>query len=427
VSHGRTRRAALLVAAAMVAAACTGGVRALPTATGAVQNPVVSVAPPVPDPLCPVIPTESPPASPGSALPSDIAQVASQVEELRDLHFDHPVAAEPRSRAALTRTLDGLVSQGFPSDEALREQRTFITMGAIPEGTDLRQAVIGYTSSSVIGFYDTQTKELVYQGGAELRPFQRWVLAHELTHALDDQHFDLSRLDPLNRICSDDRATAFLSLAEGDAVVTQNRWTDRILSKGEVQQLFNEAASLPPPPDTPPFVENLVYFPYPNGQAFVEALQDRGGQDAVDDAFRNPPVSTEQILHPDAYPSDVPQVVTIEDLSAKLGQGWALADQQEVGEGLLLVLLKLRLTDQDAEDAADGWDGGLLRTWAKGDQAAVLVRTVWDSEREAMGFAAGMRHWLDTERAEVRQDGERVEVLFGSDQASLEALQAALG
>jgi hypothetical protein len=421
------------VAILVVLGGCTStGVRGLfPSASRTPET----LAPPVADPLCPVGPSTSPTpteSEPGGVeevgtLSQGIAEVADQVEEIRGLTFERPVVPELKSRAELEALLRKQLQVAIPEDEAARQQRTYITIGALPSGTDLHEAFVAYASTQIVGFYDTVAKRLVFQGDAELRPFPRWVLAHELTHALDDQHFDLSRLDTLNRTCSDDRATAYLALAEGDAVESQLAWTARFLSGAEVQQLQNEAASLPPSPETPPFIENLFFFPYPNGQVFVRALQDRGGQEAVDAAFLDPPVSTEQILHPDAYPSDLPQVVTIEDLSSKLGPGWELADQQEAGEGFLRVLFELRLSGQEAEEGANGWDGGLMRTWANDDRSVVLMRTVWDTERDASGFASMMERWLEAEDGEVRRDGEMVEVLFGSDAAALEALQEAMG
>ena len=420
----RRGSATAVILAALALGSCTSsGVKALPTSALPSGEPVSQ---PIPDPLCPVPPSPSPPLPAEGSLPPEIAEVADQVEEVRGLAFDDPVVAETKSPADLEGILRDELERSLPAEEAARQQRTLMTIGAIPAGTDLRQAVIDYASTQIVGFYDTQAKRLVLKGGTELGPYQRFVLAHELTHALDDQRFDLSRLDSLGRMCVDDRAEAFLALGEGDAVATQVRWASQFLSAGEVQQLQDEAASFPPAPETPPFIENTFLFPYPNGQAFVGVLEERGGQEATDAAFREPPVSTEQILHPDTYPSDAPQAVPIEDLSSKLGTGWGLADQQEVGEGFLLLLLQLRLTEDDAAEGADGWDGGLLRTWAKGNRTAVLIRTVWDREREATRFAAAMDDWLDPEPAEIRQEGETVEVLFGSDRSSLEALQAAL-
>src|SRR5439155_15444755 len=115
--------------------------------------------------------------------------------------------------------------------------------------------------------------------------------------------------------CQDERAEALLSLTEGDAVETQIRWARQDLTSAEITQLQDEARAFPPPPaSTPPFIQQMFLFPYGNGQAFVEALFARGGEGAVNAAFRNPPVSTEQILHPGKYPGDVPQAVDIPDL-----------------------------------------------------------------------------------------------------------------
>src|SRR5439155_20125553 len=121
-------------------------------------------------------------------------------------------------------------------------------IGVIPAGTDLRQAVIDYGTSQIIGFYDTETHRLVFQGGTSPTPYQRFTLAHELTHALQDQNFDLSRLDKLSAACQDERAEAMLSLTEVDAVETQIRWAGQDLASDEVNELQHEASRVPLPP-----------------------------------------------------------------------------------------------------------------------------------------------------------------------------------
>src|SRR5207247_6694810 len=123
--------------------------------------------------------------------------------------------------------------------------RALITMGALPAGTDLYEAVLDFGTSQILGFYDTQTHELVFQSNKGFSPLARFTLAHELTHALQDQNFGLGRLDRLNRTCRDDRAEAFLSLIEGDAVESQVRWARANLSHGELRRTSREAAILP--------------------------------------------------------------------------------------------------------------------------------------------------------------------------------------
>ena len=145
----------------------------------------------------------------------------------------------------------------------------------------------------------------------------------------------------------------------------------------------------------------------------------------MDAAFRNPPVSTEQVLHPEKYPDDRPQAVQIPDLSSRLGTGWSLLEQEDVGEGWLLMLLGLRLSTDESKAAAAGWDGGLLRSWSKGSQTAVLIQTVLDTERDAQEFAAAMAEWIGGHAAEARRTGETVRVFFGSDRATLREIEAA--
>src|SRR5207247_4525894 len=132
------------------------------------------------------------------------------------------------------------------------------TMGVIPVGTNLRKAVQDFNSSQVIGFYDDTARRLVTIGGASLNPYERFALAHELTHALQDQNFNLGRLDQLDKTCQDERVEAFLSLSEGDAVETSVEWATQSFTASEVD-LFNKeqkqaSTSSPLPTSVPPFV-----------------------------------------------------------------------------------------------------------------------------------------------------------------------------
>src|SRR5204862_371702 len=104
------------------------------------------------------------------------------------------------------------------------------------------------------------------------------------------------------------------------------------------------------------------------------------------DAFRNPPVSTEQIMHPTRYPGDVPRAVAVPELKEKLGGPWTDLDIEGVGEAFLRTLLGLRLPADQSAAAAAGWDGGQYRAWSLGDRTAVLMRTEWDSVDQAKEF-----------------------------------------
>jgi hypothetical protein len=411
-----------LLALALAAGACTTG------APAAQVSPTPSTAPSGSIPLGPRSklcqypkPHESPPPTSAPSLPAAVRQVADQVTQVRNLRWVHSVDPEAVSQQKVGELLQSLVQETLPPQQLARETRSWTTIGALPPGSSIRDALLAYDSSEVVGFYDTLSHRLVFSGTTDPTPYQRYVLSHELTHALDDQRFDLSREDALAYRCADEPLAASTALAEGDAVYTSGAWAQRFLSGDEIDRLQQESSAFPPPPSSiPPFVQSLQVFPYPNGLAFVRALVDRGGEGAVDAAFRDPPVSTEQILHPEKYPSDVPVPVTVAK-PAGLGDHWKLIDQMEVGEAWLKLLLQLRLSEGQAASAAAGWGGAEYATWTDGAHVVVVMETVWDTEQDAEEFATAMRSFVGTNPATVTLEGKTVSVTFASDEASLQA------
>ena len=140
-------------------------------------------------------------------------------------------------------------------------------------------------------------------------------------------------------------------------------------------------------------------------------------------------MSTEQIIHPERYPNDVPTPLDIPDLGPELGTGWEDLDVQAVGEEWLALALALRLDRTESNDAAAGWDGGLYRAWVNGDEVAVVLSTVWDTPTDAEEFAAAIERWIEAgdQSAEVLgPEGSSVKVLFATGPVALEAVRAAV-
>jgi hypothetical protein len=138
-------------------------------------------------------------------------------------------------------------------------------------------------------------------------------------------------------------------------------------------------------------LDDVLRFPYREGARFVSALLESGWWPAVNAAYGDPPVSTEQILHPERYladPRDDPRTVLLPDLREDLSEDWRLITQDVLGELLLRVHLDHYLPDSDkAVKAADGWDGDLAALWQDVDGNEILViRTLWDSPAEAAVF-----------------------------------------
>ena len=415
---------ALTAVMAMVGAACHGGSPTAASSSGG-SSPLPLPTGPLCNGFAPS-PTPSGTISAAPSLPAIIAQVAQQAEQVRELAFRSPVTPEPVTATRMSELVRENVAD--PQGVALlkREQQPLITIGALPAGTDLPKAVSDLVGSDVIGFYDTKTHRLVFIGSTSPTPYQRMVLAHELTHALDDQYFRLTQLDDMNGRCIDDQQEAFLALAEGDAVENSLKWDDRFLSASGKQRLEQEQSAFPPLPSSiPPFVVSSFQFPYPNGLTFVQTLLAGGGEAAINAAFRNPPQSTEQIIHPDKFTFDPPTPVNVPDIGPKLGPGWTEVDNEEVGEAFLDLLLQLRLPQSQAYPAGAGWDGGRFLSWSNGPHNAVLMETVWDTANDATEFAKAMTDFTKGRFASVEPVGTKVAVLFATDKSTLTSLHNA--
>ena len=223
---------------------------------------------------------------------------------------------------------------------------------------------------------------------------QRPAIAHELEHALQDQHFDLLALTkPLKD--DGDRQLAHAALVEGDGTAVMlelqaqsmrlpvEQLPDLVSQLGE--QLLHGAPGQTPAFDgAPTYVRDTLIFPYLEGLRFVMALRRGKPWSRIDAVFKQPPSSTEQILHPDRYLShDEPVLI---DAAPLVG----LAPRKEIrrdvmGELGLRILFRTRLPEPQADAAATGWGGDRLVAYASDDRSVPVVvdRSTWDTELDA--------------------------------------------
>jgi hypothetical protein len=360
--------------------------------------------------------------APEGPTPPPIATVEQQVEAVRNLKYTSHVAVQPLTQAQIDRRLTKNFDKTYPVDFYARRSDAWGTIGVIPAGTSIRDALLAFQTGQVVGFYNPANKKLVYIGDTELSLNERFILAHELTHAIDDQHFGLSRLDTIVARCDDESFTAALGAVEGSAQFFATQVIMRFPSNAP--EGGSGGGSLQ---GVPPFLSQLELWPYTVGMAFIQRLDEQGGTARVNQALTTFPVSTEQIIHPERWPSDTPQPVDIPDLGPSLGVGWGDLDVMTVGEVWLQLMLQLRLDSGEASQAATGWDGGIYRAWTDGSHTAVVLRTVWDTPGDAQEFADAMRQWIGNGAAFVNDPvGARVDVGFASDSATLGALESAL-
>jgi hypothetical protein len=439
--------AALIAICALVAVACDPAVveEATPTTTPSLVPPRETIEDPpghgFPDPppqrlvageagrvmeqLC-VPPDLDLGGDPPEPEPSDarIAEVEDQVAEIRGLGWLRPVVAEPIDDDEMDRRIDEAFTAQFPADLYDRRTLAWRAIGAIGPDDDLHDALLAFGRGQVVGYYDPQDGELVYLAseGGELGLSEKAVLAHELVHALDDQHFDLRRVDALVVGCRDEELAAALGVVEGSA----QHFSTRVLLTypAPLDAGLLDALGQGVSDEVPPLVAQLQLLSYTEGQAFVSAIADDGVA-AVDAALEELPPTTEQILHPERWPDDEPTPVEPLDPGFTAADGWSDLDVMQIGELWLRELLRLRIDDEVAEDAAAGWDGGAYRAWLRASDDAVVVtmRTAWDREEDAQAFAAAMERWLDEGDTDgelfTPQSGTIVDLWFVSGDVSI--------
>jgi 3',5'-cyclic AMP phosphodiesterase CpdA len=438
----RLARLAAVVGLALVATACPNEPTTTAATSSASSSAPSATAPPVARAgnvtaaaamraLCvPPVPfTENPP--PAGEAPPAVAEIEDEVRQVRGLDWVRPVAVQAIDDAEMDRKLAQAFGQSYPATFYARRTQAWRTIGVIPPDADLREALERFSTGQVIGFYNPEDGELVYLGQGELDLTERFTLAHELTHAIDDQNFDLTRLDAIANRCRDEESEAALGAVEGSAQYFAAQVLVRFptLDLGDLADLIGQLGES----DTsvqgvPPFVQELSLWPYTAGLAFMTALDARGGLDEVNAALRDFPVSTEQVIHPDRYPNDTPEAVDVPDIAPALGGDWGDLDVMQVGEEWLRAMLRLRLDETEADDAAAGWGGGLYRAWSDGNDAVVALRTAWDTEPDAAAFMAAMQAWAD-DRAEVvvgEPSGQTVDVVFATSGSLATASAAAL-
>jgi hypothetical protein len=357
-------------------------------------------------------------------VPGAIREVESQVEAVRGLAYKRRVNVEPITSAEMDRRLRAYFDAYYPRQFFARRSRAWQTIGVLPAGVGYLEALDAYQQGQVLGFYNSQNEELVYTGDADLDRIEHFVLAHELTHAIDDQFFDLDTLDDMAVRCQDEAIQAALGVVEGSA----NHFATQVLLRFPVATTGDVPSG--DTSEVPPFILELQAYPYTIGQRFVDALADEGGTEAINEALRTYPTTTEQIFHPSKYPDDVAQDVDVPDFAPTFGEDWRDLNVMVVGELWLRAMLHLGsvLDDARAEEAAAGWDGAIYRSWTNGPDVAVVLSTVWDTEEDARQFQTALDAWVaeGSSRSLVIRNGGEVHAGFATDGTAMEALSSAL-
>lgn len=328
-----------------------------------------------------------------------------QATKIRGLERKSEVPCLVSDKAQVAKFLRETIATKLPPNKIEMEQLVYRTLGVVPDDYDYANGIIELYVSQIGGYYDPEKKHFIMAAWMPAA-LQVTVAVHELTHALQDQHFDLEKMmDP--KIENGDKLLAIAALVEGDATAVMTDYTRGIM--GQVS-LRNErtidglllqhvlAASAGGFEKTPEALRALLLFPYTSGLRFVHRLLVEGGYPAVDRAFRNPPTSSREILHPEVYlkpnlPSSIP---SIEELDPA-GSTETGIYTDVIGEfGISAILAAGQKKKDEAVAAATGWLGDRVGVFPiSSSERVVSWKTRWESERDAQEFQEAYGRFLE--------------------------------
>ncbi len=367
---------------------------------------------------------------PPKGLPAEeAAKLQKVVQKLRGLKFKHPVTIGVQDKDTLRKKLLADFEKEFPREKALKFQKALEKFGLMKPGGDLWQTVVDLLSEQIAGFYDPETKELYLiadhlsgkgedEGAGDPTADMmtqlmgvdqdRLVTVHELTHALQDQNFDLLTL-PMGLEDNDDLVTGVKAVVEGEATFVMIEDVTRKMGMGletipGIDQLLEMGGAMPSGPGTesldqaPEYLKRGLVFPYIGGLKFVQAVKRARGWEGVNGLYQDMPASTEQILHPEKYldQRDQPTTVTLPDLSGSLGNGWEPLVTNVWGELNVDVIFKEFYPDSKTSAVSRGWDGDQFRVLENRKDHGLLAVwfSAWDSEKDAEQFTTAYKKLL---------------------------------
>ncbi len=325
-------------------------------------------------------------------------EILEEVSILRGLKILMPVKSGIKSRSEIEQEVIRNFEESYQPGELDAANKSLVAYGLVPKGFNYHHLLIKLLTEQVAGFYRPKSKELFLADWNEIS-LQKPIMVHELTHALQDQHFNLRRFENWPR-GDGDREAAIHALIEGDATGIMYNYelkpmgsditrlqaitnlSDMSLTQAEKenQQVFLSAPSV---------VRRSLIFPYIYGATFVQEMVRQRGWEGVSRAFTELPQSTEQIIHFEKYVArEEPVKVQLTNIASLLGADWKRIDADVNGEYGYLLILSEFIGKRDAQKAAAGWGGDqstLYENVAKG-QLLLAHLSVWDTTLDSDEF-----------------------------------------
>jgi len=345
-----------------------------------------------------------------AALIAATSEVLKETSELRQLAILRPVQSSTQSRLEIERMLIKNLDEETTPAQMHAAEVTLERLGLAPPDFHYRALMLRVLTEQVAGYYDPKSGEFHLADWIDLDG-QRPVMAHELTHALQDQHFNLRRFERWPKGDSD-AELATHSLIEGDAMLAMSIYVanNPLRALAFLKSLGTTGMSSQELDKAPRALRETLLFSYQEGINWTRNLYKQGGWDRVSKAFTELPQSTEQILHPEKYfDHEAPVKIRLSDMTGLLNKlaheaarealpastggssaqaTWKRLDYDVEGEwGFYLILDEFLKSPAESHRAAAGWGGDRFAVY-EGPTGEVLFVSLstWDTENDAREF-----------------------------------------
>jgi hypothetical protein len=333
---------------------------------------------------------------------SRINAIVQSLSDISGLSEEHPVPYGRMSKHQLRQFLTKRIRKTLKPEEIHADELTLKLFGLVPQDFDLKKSTIDLLTEQAAAFYDYDEKKLFLLEGSPLDA-EPTTLAHELSHALADQHFDLEHFME-EAPSDDDENLAHTAVVEGEASWLMIAYSlkeagkppdpTREMLKSVGDSGEESTADYPILKSSPLYIRESLLFPYSEGTLFFDTVFRRMGKSAFANVFTDAPVDSSQIIHPDRYFAHLKPArpalpkLTLKDSGGEIAEG-------SIGEFDHRILLKQYLGNGVAESLSPHSRGGLYKVLAGGKNHPILIyASQWDSEQQAGAFFAAYKDVL---------------------------------
>jgi hypothetical protein len=316
-----------------------------------------------------------------------VEQLQDFVEDERGLEFKDDVVVELLSDDEFVERL--LTDFDEDREELEQNARILQTIGLVEPGTDLAAALESLLGAGVLGFYDPETDELVVRGD-DTNEYVKQTIVHELTHALDDQWYELDR--PELEDATDESAFAFSAVVEGNGRTVEEAYEDS-LNEDELEELlveelrFGAEADIDPRAIPPVLIDSLL-APYELGEVFLGEVTDELGVEGLDEAFDSPPPTSKEIMQPDVYLDGFAAT----PVAAPPSDG-EVVDEGMFGQFTLEMVLDQAVSSKEAKSMATAWEGDAYVVWEADGQTCLRSDFAFTDGTDADDLVDTLTDW----------------------------------